>query len=57
MMAAIGDTGDTTGSIELHAALGFERIGVARGIGFKFGKLVDVVYMQRKLDGKVGSVR
>ncbi|MGC6452917.1 MAG: GNAT family N-acetyltransferase [Candidatus Puniceispirillaceae bacterium] len=48
MMAVIGDS-DNAGSIELHRALGFREIGVARGIGFKFGSFVDVVYMQLAL--------
>ena len=34
---------------------GFRDIGVARGIGFKFGGFVDVVYMQLPLqDGQRG---
>ncbi len=48
MMAVIGDS-QNTGSIELHRTLGFSDIGIARGIGFKFGRFVDVVYMQLPL--------
>ncbi len=48
MMAVIGGS-ENAGSIRLHAALGFEHIGTARGIGWKFGRPVDVVYMQRAL--------
>lgn len=54
MMAVIGDSANA-GSIELHRTLGFRDIGVARGIGFKFGGFVDVVYMQLPLqDGQRG---
>jgi len=48
IMAVIGDSANA-GSIELHRALGFREIGVAQGIGFKFGGFVDVVYMQLPL--------
>lgn len=48
IMAVIGDSANA-GSIELHRALGFREIGVARGIGFKFESFVDVVYMQLPL--------
>lgn len=33
-------------SIRLHASLGFERVGVEREVGRKFGKWLDVVVMQ-----------
>jgi len=48
IMAVIGDSANA-GSIELHRALGFREIGVARDIGFKFGGFVEVVYMQLPL--------
>ena len=32
-----------------HATLGFQRVGVMRACGFKFGRWVDAVYMQRAL--------
>jgi len=48
MMAVIGDSGNTA-SIGLHAALGFRHLGTAYEIGFKFGRWLDVVYMQRDL--------
>ena len=48
LMAVIGDTGNA-GSIGLHRALGFERAGVCRGVGFKHGRWVDVVFMRRPL--------
>ncbi|HWB52013.1 MAG TPA: GNAT family N-acetyltransferase [Stellaceae bacterium] len=48
MIAVIGGS-ETLPSIRLHAALGFARIGTFPGIGFKFGRWVDSVYMQRAL--------
>ncbi len=34
-------------SIHLHEAFGFAHIGVMKEVGIKFGKLLDVVLMQR----------
>ena len=48
LFAVIGDSGNAA-SIGLHAALGFERAGLLRAAGFKFGRWLDVVYMQRSL--------
>ena len=48
MMAVIGDS-ENHASIGLHAALGFTLIGTAKGIGFKFGRYLDVTYMQLAL--------
>lgn len=48
MVAIIGDSANA-GSIALHRALGFETIGVAPGMGFKHGRWVDIVWMQRAL--------
>ena len=48
MFAVIGDF-DNVGSIGVHASLGFQRVGVLRACGFKFGRWVDAVYMQRAL--------
>ncbi|MEO9900291.1 N-acetyltransferase family protein [Nisaea sp.] len=48
MIAVIGDSGNS-GSIGLHRKLGFRHIGTADGIGWKFGRPLDVVYMQRSL--------
>lgn len=48
LLAVIGDRANTP-SIALHAALGFAEIGVCRGVGFKFGRWLDVVLMQRAL--------
>ena len=40
---------ETLPSIRLHAARGFTQIGVFPSIGFKFGRWIDSVYMQRAL--------
>jgi len=48
MIAVIGGS-ETVASIRLHAALGFAQIGVFPAIGFKFGRWIDSVYMQRPL--------
>jgi phosphinothricin acetyltransferase len=48
MIAVIGDSGHAA-SIGLHRALGFEPAGMLRAVGFKFGRWVDSVLMQRAL--------
>ena len=48
MLAVIGDA-ENLGSIQLHRALGFEQTGVLKGSGWKFGRWLDVVLMQRQL--------
>ncbi|MFQ5955565.1 MAG: GNAT family N-acetyltransferase [Kiloniellales bacterium] len=48
MVAIIGDSTNAP-SIELHASLGFRSVGVLRAIGFKHGRWVDTVLMQRPL--------
>ena len=48
MVAVIGDSGNEA-SIRLHQALGFQRVGVLKQLGFKNGRWLDVVLMQRAL--------
>jgi phosphinothricin acetyltransferase len=48
MLAVIGDAANA-GSIGLHTALGFEHTGVLKSAGWKFGRWLDVVLMQRTL--------
>jgi phosphinothricin acetyltransferase len=48
MLAVIGDAANA-GSIGVHAALGFEHTGVLKAAGWKFGRWLDVVLMQRTL--------
>lgn len=40
---------DNAASIRLHAAFGFEKVGHFKQTGFKFGRWLDVVYMERLL--------
>ncbi len=48
IMAVIGDSGNYA-SIALHSAMGFEHRGAARAVGFKHGRWLDIVWMQRAL--------
>jgi phosphinothricin acetyltransferase len=48
MVAVIGDAANSA-SIRVHAAAGFEHAGVLRSVGWKFGRWLDVVLMQRAL--------
>jgi len=48
VIAVIGDSGNAA-SINLHASFGFLRVGTLRSAGFKFGRWVDSVLMQRML--------
>jgi len=48
MVAVIGDTGNLA-SIGLHESCGFARVGTLPSVGFKFGRWVDSVLMQRGL--------
>jgi L-amino acid N-acyltransferase YncA len=53
MLAVIGDSANSS-SIGVHRALGFEPCGTLRSVGWKFGRWLDVVLMQRPL-GAGGS--
>jgi L-amino acid N-acyltransferase YncA len=48
MVAVIGDSANA-GSIALHRRQGFEMVGTLRNVGFKHGRWVDTVLMQRSL--------
>lgn len=48
MVAVIGDSGNAA-SIRLHLAQGFVQAGIVRDVGFKLGRFVDTVLMQRPL--------
>ncbi|THD81638.1 MAG: N-acetyltransferase family protein [Phenylobacterium sp.] len=50
LIAVIGDS-QNAGSIGLHQALGFEQTGLNRSVGFKHGRWVDIVHMQKPLNG------
>ena len=48
MIAVIGDSAQI-GSIAVHERAGFNHIGTLRSVGFKHGKWLDTVLMQRAL--------
>ncbi len=48
MVALIGDSGNAA-SLGLHRALGFEWVGRLDSVGWKLGRWLDVVLMQRAL--------
>ena len=54
IIAVIGDSANVA-SIGLHASLGFVRAGNLRSVGFKFGRWVDTVIMQRPLGAGDGA--
>ena len=68
MIAVIGDSANA-GSIGVHTRCGFAMIGTHPNVGFKFGRWLDTVMMQRALgegattlpavapDGRVGVGR
>jgi phosphinothricin acetyltransferase len=39
--------GESEASLKLHERLGFERVGVMKEVGFKFGRRLDVVLLQK----------
>lgn len=48
LIAIIGDS-DNAGSIAVHRALGFTPVGVLSACGWKFGRWLDVVMMEKTL--------
>lgn len=54
LVAIIGDSANAP-SIGLHQSRAFLRVGTLRSIGFKFGRWVDSVIMQRPLGAGDGS--
>jgi len=48
MIAVIGDSAQTA-SIAVHASAGFAHVGTLRAVGFKHGRWLDTVLMQRAL--------
>jgi phosphinothricin acetyltransferase len=63
MVAVIGGR-ETVASIKLHEALGFAHAGILPAVGFKFGRWIDIVMMQRalgpgaaELPSEIGSAR
>jgi phosphinothricin acetyltransferase len=50
LVAVIGDS-QNAASIGLHRALGFEQAGLHKSVGFKHGRWVDIVLVQKRLNG------
>ncbi len=50
-MVAVISHMENSPSIRLHSRLGFRTIGTVQGAGFKFDKWIDIVLMQRPLQG------
>ena len=48
MVAIIGNS-ENVASIRLHARLGFRQVGVFESVGFKHGRWLDTLIMQREL--------
>jgi phosphinothricin acetyltransferase len=48
LLAVIGDS-NNAGSVGVHRALGFVHVGTMQAVGWKFGRWLDVVIMQRGL--------
>ncbi len=49
MIAVIGDGAGNAASLGLHSSCGFREAGRLTNVGLKFGRWLDVVYMQRSL--------
>ncbi len=55
VMAVIGDSANA-GSVGVHTALGFERVGIVKSCGWKFDRWLDIVLMEKSL-GEGDSTR
>jgi L-amino acid N-acyltransferase YncA len=55
MIAVIGDSANA-GSIELPRAAGFRMVGTFDNVGFKFGRWLDSVLMQRPLGAGAATI-
>ncbi|MBR9970926.1 GNAT family N-acetyltransferase [Magnetospirillum sulfuroxidans] len=57
MIAVIGDSANT-GSICLHRSCGFNDAGILKAVGWKFGRWIDSVLMQKPLgDGDTQPIK
>jgi phosphinothricin acetyltransferase len=50
IVAVIGDS-ENAASIALHQKAGFAHAGTMTSVGFKLNRWVDIVFMQRQLNG------
>jgi len=48
LIAVIGDSANK-GSVGVHKALGFQPVGVIQSCGWKFGKWLDIVLMEKQI--------
>jgi phosphinothricin acetyltransferase len=55
MIAVIGDSANAS-SIRLHKAAGFRHIGTFADVGFKFGRWLDSVLMQKELGDGANTI-
>lgn len=55
MVAVVGDRANVS-SIALHERLGFRRVGTLEAVGFKLGRWVDTVLLQRPLGAGGGTL-
>jgi phosphinothricin acetyltransferase len=46
-----GIDADNTLSLRFHERLGFERVAHFKQVGFKFGRFLDLIFVQLRLDG------
>jgi phosphinothricin acetyltransferase len=56
IVAVVGDSGNVQ-SIKLHEKLGFTRQGRFENVGFKFGRWLDVVFLQKCLDSSIACLK
>ncbi|WP_296227993.1 GNAT family N-acetyltransferase [Ralstonia sp. UBA689] len=49
MVAVVGGGHENPGSAKLHARCGFREVGVLEKVGYKFGRWLDCLLMQREL--------
>jgi L-amino acid N-acyltransferase YncA len=54
VMAVIGDSANA-GSVGVHRRAGFEHVGVIEACGWKFGRWLDIVLMQKTLGAGSGT--
>ena len=54
LIAVIGDSGNA-GSIGVHRALGFDQVGTIASCGWKFGRWLDIVLMEKAIGDGAAS--
>ena len=54
LLAVIGDSGNA-GSIGVHRALGFTPVGTIANCGWKFGRWLDIVIMEKVIGQGAGT--